>query len=443
MENDKWKMENGKWKDSMKRLPKHIRYGLITLVLLAGVSVVIYAARRAWPSSAIKVLPLTVAIQPRDFTLKINANGELQSAHSMTIAVPFVPVQRLRIADVIDDGRHVAKGDLLVEFDPEELDLEMLEHRSSLEAATQKISKGELAIGVEKTDIVKDKKIAELELEKIKEFLPRDGFIYSQREIIEGQLDKTFTEKKIVYADALLQLKGKVYSLDEAILLLERQQANSKISQVERALTSLKLMSPASGIIVYHDPGFLFGGFSVQAGRTVMIGQNLFNLVDPNQMEAKCFILEKDAGELRKDQPVIVKLDPFPGIEFTGKVKSIDNLARPIDRDSPVKYFQTIVSLDKTDPAVMKPGVKLKAEIRAGELKSVIVVPRSAVVKKDSDMFVYLQKAPGEFEPVKVKLGQGDLIQVVVTEGVRAGQILALNPPDVSRASKEESKKEQ
>jgi HlyD family secretion protein len=427
----------------MKRLPKHIRYGLITLVLLAGVSVVIYAARLAWPSSASGVLPLIISIQPRDFTLKINANGELQSAESKTIAVPPVPVQRLRIASAIDDGRHVAKGDLLVEFDPAELDLEMLEHRSSLEAAVQKISKGELAIGVEKTDIVKDKKIAELELEKINEFLPRDELIYSRREIIEGQLDKAFTEKKIVYADARLQLKGKVYSLDEAILLLERQQANSKINQVERALTSLKLISPASGIIVYNDPGFLFGGFSLQAGRTVMIGQNLFNLVDPNQMEAKCFVLEKDAGELRKDQPVIVRLDPFPGMEFTGKVKSIDNLARPIDRDSPVKYFQTIVTLDKTDPAVMKPGVKMKAEIRAGELKSVIVVPRSAVVKKDADMFVYLQKAPGQFEPVKVKLGQGDLIQVVVTEGLSAGQRLALNPPDVTREPKEENKKGQ
>jgi multidrug efflux pump subunit AcrA (membrane-fusion protein) len=151
----------------MKRLPKPVRYGLITLVLLAGVSVVIYAARRAWPNSTSGVLPLIIPIQPRDFTLKINANGELQSAQSMTIAVPFVPVQRLRVASVIDDGRHVAKGDLLIEFDPAELDLEMMEHRSSLEAAVQKISKGELAIGVEKTDIVKDKKIAELELDKI------------------------------------------------------------------------------------------------------------------------------------------------------------------------------------------------------------------------------------------------------------------------------------
>jgi multidrug efflux pump subunit AcrA (membrane-fusion protein) len=68
-------------------------------------------------------------------------------------------------------------------------------------------------------------------------------------------------------------------------------------------------------------------------------------------------------------------------------------------------------------------------------------VPRSAVVKKDSDLFVYVQKAPGQFEPVKVQLGQGDLIQVVVTEGLQAGQMLALNPPDVKRESKDESKK--
>jgi RND family efflux transporter MFP subunit len=423
------------------RLPKLFRAILAATLLLAAVSVAIYAARRAWPSGSSEVTPLVVPIQPRDFTLKIYAEGELQSAESMTIAVPSVPVERLRIATVVADGRHVNKGDTLVEFDQEEMDLQMLEQRSNLEMSNQKISRGELGSNVEKTDIVKDKRIAELELQKIKEFLPRDAMIYSQRDIIEGQLNKEFSEKKLVFAEARLLLKGKFYTLDEAILLLERQQANTKIGQIERAFASLKLISPASGIIVYNNPEFFFGGFSIQPGRTVWIGSTLFNLVNPDKMEAKCFVLEKDAGELKTDQPVTVTLDPFPGQEFTGKVKTIDNLARAIDQGSPVKYFQVIVSLDKTDPNLMKPGVKLKAQIRAGELKSVIVVPRSAVVKKDSDLAVYVRRASGQFEPVKVKLGQGDLIQVVVTEGLQAGQSLALNPPDVKRESKDENKK--
>ncbi|MCI0661617.1 MAG: HlyD family efflux transporter periplasmic adaptor subunit [Acidobacteria bacterium] len=425
----------------MKKLPKPIRLSIITLMLLAAVSIVIYAARRAWPGLSSEVLPLTRFIEPRDFTIKISANGELQSVESITIAVPFVPVQRLRIATVIADGQHVNKGDTLVEFDPTELDHEMLDHRSSLQSANEKITKGGLVSGVEKTDIIKDKMIAELELAKINEFLPKDVQIYSQRDIIEGQLNKNFTEKKLVFADARLELKGKVYTLDEAILLLERQQANTKIGQVERALTSLRLISPASGIVVYNDPGYFFSGGTIQAGRTVWVGNNLFSLVNPDKMEAKIFVLEKDAGELKKDQPVTITLDPFPGLEFTGKVKSIDNLARSIDRDSPVKYFQTIVSIDKTDANLMKPGVKMKAEVRAGDLKSVIVVPRSAVVKKDADLFVHVQKSPGQFEPVKVKLGQGDLIQVVVTEGLQPGQVVALNPPDVRRESTSKSEK--
>jgi multidrug efflux pump subunit AcrA (membrane-fusion protein) len=98
-----------------------------------------------------------------------------------------------------------------------------------------------------------------------------------------------------------------------------------------------------------------------------------------------------------------------------------------------VKYFQTIVSLDRTDPKLMKPGVKLKATIRASELKNAIVIPRSAIVKKDASFIAYVQKGPNQFEPVPVKLGQGDLIQAVVTEGLQLGQVLALNPPDVKQ----------
>src|SRR6185436_11146811 len=101
----------------MKKFPKLLRSILIAAVLVAAISGAIYAARRAWPSGTSEVLPLTMPIQPRDFTIRISANGELQSSESMTIAVPFVPVERLKIAEVVNDGRHVTKGDVLVEFD--------------------------------------------------------------------------------------------------------------------------------------------------------------------------------------------------------------------------------------------------------------------------------------------------------------------------------------
>ncbi len=426
----------------MKRWRRNLRTLFITVAILAVISLAIYGARRALKTTVVELSPLTVRLQPKDFTLNISAKGELQSSQSMAVAVPPVPVNRLRIASVVPDGRYVNKGDMLVEFDPEELDLQARDHRSSLRMAEQKISKGELANTSEKTDIRKDRKVAELELRKINEFLPQDQQIYTRRQIIEGQLDKNYAEKKVVFADAKLQLKGKVYSLDEAILLLEKQQANAMIGRVEKALASLRLLAPSSGIVVYNNSNFFFGGNALMPGKVVWIGMSLFNLVNPDKMEAKIYALEKDAGELKTGQAVNVSLDPFPGSEFTGKVKSIDQVARPIERGSPVKYFETLVTLDKNDPHLMKPGVKLAATIRAGELKSVIVVPRSSVVSKDSGFVAYVQQAPGKFEPVNVKLGQGDQAQVVVTEGLQAGQVLALNPPDMKRGGSTDGKKQ-
>ena len=216
----------------------------LTAVALLFVSLGAYGGRLLILGTGTELQPLSEELHPRDFELAIPANGELESSESKALAVPNVPVDRLRIASVVADGSHVSKGDVLVEFDPAELDLDALENRSNLEMANQKLSQGELTSTVEKSDIQKDKKIAELELAKINEFLPRDERIYSRREIIEGQLDKSYTEKKIVFADARFELKGKVYSLDEAILMLERQQANTKIEQIQKGLASLKLLAP-------------------------------------------------------------------------------------------------------------------------------------------------------------------------------------------------------
>ncbi len=417
----------------MKLWHRRLRNFVLLLLVLGVIAAGLLGARRALRPTSNELSPLTMTLQARDFTLQIAAKGELQSAQATAVAVPPVPVNRLRIASVVADGRYVNKGDVLIEFDPEELDLQKREHNAGLEMAKQKIDKGSLANQTEKTDIGKDRKLAELELRKINEFLPQDEFVYTRRDIIEGQLNQAYAEKKIVFADARLTLKDKVYSLDEAILLLERRQADNLLGRVDKALASLKLLAPASGIVVYPNSGFFFGGSALMPGKVVWIGMTLFQLVNPDQMEAKIYVLEKDAGELKAEQPVTLTLDPFPDKEFTGKIKHIDKVARPVDRGSPIKYFETLVTLDKTEPDVMKPGVKLQAQVRAGELKTVLVVPRSAVVSKDAGFVAFVQKAPGQFEPVPVKLGQGDLAQVVVTEGLQAGQVLALNPPDVKR----------
>src|ERR1041384_7240980 len=97
------------------------RYKLIRRAILSPVIVVLiwgalFGGYRAITRSAPDLRPLSVVLEPQDFTLKISANGELQSAESIAVAVPPVPVQRLRIASVVPDGTHVNTGDVLVDL---------------------------------------------------------------------------------------------------------------------------------------------------------------------------------------------------------------------------------------------------------------------------------------------------------------------------------------
>src|SRR5215831_19062938 len=106
-----------------KVLFKKIRIVLLIVVILATASLAVYGGRRAWINANSELRPLVSTIQPKDFTLKLPAVGELQAADSVLVAVPPVPVNRLRIASVVPNGKHVNKGDVLIEFDPAELDL--------------------------------------------------------------------------------------------------------------------------------------------------------------------------------------------------------------------------------------------------------------------------------------------------------------------------------
>lgn len=433
----------------MKILKKFIFFTILILSLFAIGTVAVQQVKDFLVPAKAEFKPLTLTLTPKDFTVKIQASGELQSAETTKILVPNVPAENLRIATLIPDGRPVKKGDLLVEFDPTELNLQYLEQKSNLEIANHKINKSELAAEVDKSDIVKDKKVSEIELEKLSQFQPKNDLIYTKRQILEGELNKDYAQKKIVFADARLELKGQVFSLEEAILLLERKKATTKIDQAEKALSSLKLLAPVDGVVDQNNQSGNFWRMSLMPGSNVYVGMPLFDLINPNKMQARCYVLEKDAGLLKVDQKVLVSLDPFPDKEFIGKVKNVDKLARPIDRGSPVKYFQTTILLEDVDVSLMKSGIKLKAHILAEELKNVLVVPRSALIEKDGKYFAYVQKTASlqqnkpkeeisiadQFELKGVTLGQGDGVQVVITEGLEVGQTIALNPPNAKSFS--------
>jgi len=140
-------------------------------------------------------------------------------------------------------------------------------------------------------------------------------------------------------------------------------------------------------------------------------------------------VLEADAGGLAAGLPATVTLEAQPGVEYGAKIQRVDTLARPRFRGTPVQYFGLTLRLDRTDPAVMKPGQRVSAHLKLDPRESALVVPRQAVGEQDGRKVVWRKGASGSFTPVEVALGPSGLGRVVIETGIEPGDEIALRDP--------------
>jgi len=145
-------------------------------------------------------------------------------------------------------------------------------------------------------------------------------------------------------------------------------------------------------------------------------------------MKARVYVLESDAGNLRIGQTGHIVVDSHPGLRFNSTVERMETLARPLEKESPVKYFEVLLKIDAKDSQVLRPGKMVRARITVAELKDALVVPRGALSEENRKFFVWVDR-PGAPEKRAVEIGPGDGARIALISGVREGESVLLNPP--------------
>jgi multidrug resistance efflux pump len=139
---------------------------------------------------------------------------------------------------------------------------------------------------------------------------------------------------------------------------------------------------------------------------------------------AEALVPEVDIGKVKIGQHAEVSIDAFPGRSFAGSVKSIGTLVRPKAWDIPNKVLDVQIALDQLDVTVMRPAMSIRVKVETNSiadcfavpLKSVLTTADGAVVKVRSDTGWRLQK---------VKMGDSNGTDIVVTEGLNPGDRVA------------------
>ena len=372
----------------------------------------------------------TFEVRPGRFVREVEARGSLKAIKATPILVPPESGRQQKVAFLAKDGAFVKSGETVVEFDPYDAQREAADGQADLTAARARIEKAQAEGTKNQASLVLDRDVAKEQLDGALTFKLTDESLFSRHQIIESQLDRELFQARADVSARKLAASGKLSSAERALGEIDAGKARLKVTIAEKGLRSLRIQAPHDGLLMLERN---WRGEMPSVGDTLWPGQKVAEVPDLSRLEARVFVLEADGAGLATGQKARFAIEGRPGEEYLGTVSRVEPLAKTRDWQSPVKYFETTLSLAKADPGDLKPGQKVRAVVRLEEADGVLAIPRGAVFEKDGKRVVY-RRSGGAFVPVEVTTARQSISHLVLASGLAAGDVIALRDPTEKRA---------
>ncbi len=400
-------------------------------------------SRRAWTLIASIVilvvilvlvnLPNTVnvatALASRgEFIIDIGVQGEIDAKNSTNVSIPRLRRRMsLRIVDMAEEGSIVKKGDFLIQMDTAEAQQKLDEEKDKLENVKAQLASEKASISSNMVSLESALKSQEYSHEQSKLRLKMMEF--------EADAKKYETELNLKKAEVnLAQAKEKISSqliIDEATLMRARlnvRQAEAELKEAGQALEKLTMTAPIDGLVVYKEIWGGSGMKKVQVGDTPYWSQPVIGIPDLALMMAKLTVNEVDISRVEKGQNAVVTVDALEGTAFYGKIIRVATLARR-DYTTNAKVFEVEVQLDSTT-GKLRPGMTCSVRLITNRIQDALTIPLQSVYEKDGETIAYIKRT-GNFKAVPISLGQRSSDRVVVIDGLKEGDYVALRDPTI------------
>lgn len=181
-----------------------------------------------------------------------------------------------------------------------------------------------------------------------------------------------------------------------------------RLQQERKARQYLALRSPVNGVVLEKP--------AIQ-GMRFMPGEVLYQIADLSTVWLLADVFEQDLGMVHVGQPAAVRIDAYPGREFTGNLTFIYPTVTAETRTAKVR-------VELVNPqGLLKPSMYARVEFASSHSKDkALTVPDSAVLDTGARQVVLVQRGEGRFEPRPVKLGMRTDGYIEVLEGIEAGE---------------------
>ncbi len=292
-----------------------------------------------------------------------------------------------RVLDsALDIGKRVFRGDVLVQLDTGDIDLEIERIKNDIVAAKRKVEVGSTM----RADVLN----------------MRDTVANLARQAEAGVYPQAELEKQ----RRLLQQLEQRMDLDEVNLKLALQTLENSLRSKERERTKMTIIAPADGVVtaVLARVGDLIGGNSPIA--TVM--------ATTRTVEAK--LSEEKFATVKIGQKASVRFLTYGNDQYNAVVSKILPSA-----DSATQRYTVFLDVSLPEGRVLVPGLTGEVSIVISERKNAVLIPRRALVGD----YVYVASG-SKLERRKIEKGFEGLNQVEITKGLNPDELVVVEEQD-------------
>jgi multidrug resistance efflux pump len=365
-----------------------------------------------------------IEARPGPFVRAVEAEGVLAAIQATPVVAPPSGGRSQTVVWLAEDGGRVRAGDVVVRFDPTGARRELEDGRSDAAAARHKLERARVEGEAKTRGLALDRDVAAQESAGADELAARDPTIFSRHEILASELDRGLAETRKIVAERKLAASASLVGAQQGLAQVESGKAANAISRAEQGLRALEVRAPHDGLLLLTRD---WRNETVRVGETVWPGEKLAEIPDLRALQARVYVLEADAGGLEAGRPAQVRVEGAGGAPLAARVARVDALAKPRERGSPVRYFETVLALEGQGRG-LKPGQRVRATLVLEQLEAVIAVPRVAVFERDGRRVVFVLDGARP-RAVEVTVGRNTPSHVVIERGLAAGQRVLLRDP--------------
>ena len=334
-----------------------------------------------------------------DLVETIPASGKLRPVKEIAVS-PDVSGEIVELN--FREGDPVQKGDILLKI-KQDVYLSMVE-------------RAEAALGSLRAEFNRQQAAAR----QADAALSRARSLYAQQAVSASELEAAQAESEMMNG----QLNAARWNV---------RSGEASLKEARENLTKTVIRAPMDGTVSRMNVSL---GERV-VGTSQMAGTELLRIADFSRMEVVTDVGENDVVRISPGDSVLLTLDAYPRLTFSGLVTQIANSSKIVGAGiGQVANFEVRIAVQPSsyqallqdDPTPLKPGMSAAASIVTRSRRDVLTVPLQSVFLRGRREAVWSVDDAGTVTAREIETGIQDLTRIEVRAGLAAGETIVCAP---------------